>query len=97
MLDLMGAEWARRKPEAAARLEAARSAINELAERVSVPPENLLSPDIVRRLCWDWAAVDDTAAAVEAFLDTTSARRWQREMTVPVLTAALTNAPTDSS
>ncbi|RZT14053.1 ribonuclease D [Mycobacterium sp. BK558] len=89
--------WARRKPEAAARLEAARAAINELAQQVSVPPENLLSPDTVRRLCWDWVAVDDTAGAVEAFLAASTARQWQRELTVPVLTAALTAAePTDS-
>ncbi|MHA0286858.1 HRDC domain-containing protein [Mycobacterium sp. C3-094] len=91
--------WARRKPEAAARLEAARAAMTELAQRVSVPPENLLSPDIVRRLCWDWVAMgdaDETAAAVETFLESTAARPWQRELTVPVLTAALTNAPTDS-
>ncbi|MEH3141203.1 MAG: ribonuclease D [Mycobacterium kyogaense] len=87
--------WARRKPEAAARLEAARAAINELAQQVSVPPENLLAPDTVRRLCWDWVAVNDTTAAVEAFLDTTSARRWQRELTTPVLTAALESAPSD--
>lgn len=90
--------WARRKPEAAARLEAARAAINELAQQVSVPAENLLSPDIVRRLCWDWVAVEDTAAAVEAFLAASTARQWQRELTVPVLTAALRTAePTDAS
>ncbi|TDL03578.1 ribonuclease D [Mycolicibacterium obuense] len=87
--------WARRKPEAAARLEAARAAINELAQQVSVPPENLLAPEIVRRLCWDWVATNDTAAAVEAFLGTTAARRWQRELTAPVLTAALESAPGD--
>ena len=87
--------WARRKPEAAARLEAARGAINELAQQVSVPPENLLAPEIVRRLCWDWVATNDTAAAVEAFLGTTAARRWQRELTTPVLTAALESAPGD--
>ncbi|TRW84836.1 ribonuclease D [Mycolicibacterium sp. 018/SC-01/001] len=87
--------WARRKPEAAARLEAARSAISELAQQVSVPPENLLAPDIVRRLCWDWVPPDtgDTRSAVEAFLATTPARRWQRELTAPVLTAALESAP----
>ncbi|KGI70809.1 ribonuclease D [Mycolicibacterium rufum] len=90
--------WARRKPEAAARLEAARAGINELAQQVSVPAENLLSPDIVRRLCWDWVAVEDTAAAVEAFLAASTARQWQRELTVPVLTAALRAAePTDAS
>lgn len=89
--------WARRKPEAAVRLEAARAAVNELAQRISVPAENLLSPDIVRRLCWDWVPVEDTAAAVEAFLAASTARQWQRELTVPVLTAALRAAePTDS-
>ncbi len=81
--------WARRKPEAAGRLEAARSGLSELAQRVSVPLENLLSPETVRRLCWDWEAVDDTAAVVEGFLRDSTARQWQRELTVPVLTAAL--------
>jgi len=85
--------WARRKPEAATRLEAVRAAITELAQRLSVPAENLISPDIVRRLCWDWAPVDDTTAAVEAFLAQTTARQWQRELTAPVLAAALSEAP----
>ncbi len=84
--------WARRKPEAAARLEAARSGLNLLAEQLSVPVENLLSPDTVRRLCWDWEPFTDadaTAQAVEGFLRDAEARQWQRELTVPVLTAAL--------
>ena len=46
--------WSKRKPEAAARLEAARTALTELSAPVTVPTENLLSPDLVRRLCWDW-------------------------------------------
>lgn len=82
--------WARRKPEAAARLEAAKAGLNEVAQRVSVPVENLLSPEIVRRLCWDWEPTEDTAAAVEEFLQNSAARQWQRELTVPVLTVALT-------
>ena len=55
------ARWARRRPEAAARLEAARAALRELSEEVTVPSENLVTPDLVRRLCWDWEAADDTA------------------------------------
>jgi ribonuclease D len=81
--------WARRKPEAAARLEAARTALAELSERVSVPAENLVTPEVVRRLCWDWQPADDTEAAVEDFLRTAAARAWQRELVVPVLAAAL--------
>jgi ribonuclease D len=91
------ARWSRRKPEAAERLEAARSGLTELSQKVSVPTENLLTPDTVRRLCWDWQPVDDTASAVEEFLVQAKARPWQRELTVPVLTAALTTLPDVSS
>jgi ribonuclease D len=84
--------WARRKPEAAARLEAAKAALADLSNRLTVPAENLLTPDTVRRLCWDWqppADPDDVPAAVEAFLADAGARHWQRELTVPILSEAL--------
>jgi ribonuclease D len=84
--------WARRKPEAAIRLEAARTALSALAQGISVPAENILSPDTVRRLCWDWEPVEDRATVIEAFLRDAGARAWQRELTVPVLTEALTAA-----
>ena len=89
------ARWARRRPEAAARLDAARAALRELSEQVTVPSENLVTPDLVRRLCWDWEAADDTAAAVDKFLAAGQARSWQRELVVPVLAAAL--QPFDST
>lgn len=89
------ARWSRRKPEAAARLEAARAALSQVSERVNVPTENLVSPDLVRRLCWDWAAADDAPAAVDEFLRAGEARPWQRELVVPVLAAALQAAPAD--
>jgi ribonuclease D len=82
--------WSRRKPEAAVRLEAARAGLAELSQRVSVPSENIVSPDVVRRLMWDWQPAEDTAAAVEEFLRDAQVRPWQRELVVPVLTAALT-------
>jgi len=83
--------WARRKPEAAVRLEVTRAALTELSQRVSVPTENLVSPDVVRRLCWDWHPVEDTAAAVDEFLRDAGARPWQRELAVPALSEALAN------
>ena len=83
------ARWARRRPEAAARLDAARSALRELSERVTVPPENLVTPELIRRLCWDWESADDPAAAIDQYLAAGRARNWQRELVVPVLAAAL--------
>ncbi|MGV0159811.1 HRDC domain-containing protein [Mycobacterium colombiense] len=87
------ARWSRRKPEAAARLEAARSALSEVSERVHVPTENLVSPDLVRRLCWDWTPAPDPLDAVEAFLRAGQARPWQRELVDPVLARALQAPP----
>ncbi len=83
------ARWSRRKPEAAARLEAARAALAEVSQRVRVPTENLVSPDLVRRLCWDWAGGSDPGETLEAFLRAGQARAWQRELVVPVLARAL--------
>jgi ribonuclease D len=89
--------WSKRKPEAAARLEAARTALSALSASVTVPTENLLSPELVRRLCWDWppasGAETDVAAAIENFLRDGGARQWQRDLTVPVLATALTATP----
>ena len=89
------ARWLKRRPEAAARLDAARTALRELSQRVSVPPENLVSPDLVRRLCWDWAGADDPAAVIDEFLAAGQARGWQRQLVVPVLAEAL--KPLDSA
>ncbi len=86
--------WSRRKPEAATRLEAARAALSEVSERVGVPTENLVAPDLVRRLCWDWEPVADPVGAVEEFLRAGQARPWQRELVVTVLAPAV-QPPTD--
>jgi ribonuclease D len=83
------ARWSRRKPEAAARLEAARAALAEVSQRVGVPTENLVSPDLVRRLCWDWEGAPDPVETVEEFLRAGQARAWQRELVVAGLARAL--------
>ncbi|NIL76843.1 MULTISPECIES: ribonuclease D [Rhodococcus] len=81
--------WARKDPDAADRLSAVRAAMSELSENVSVPVENLLMPDQLRRLVWDWQPSDD-AASFESRLTVAGARPWQRELVVPVLVEALT-------
>jgi ribonuclease D len=84
--------WAKRRPEAAVRLEAARAAISTLSERVGVPTENLLSPELVRRLCWDWTVSPDPAVAIDTVLREGGARTWQRGLVVPELVQALTES-----
>ena len=85
--------WAKRKPEAAARLEAARAALAEVSRTVTVPAENLLSPELLRRLCWDWTQTGGADVAVEDFLREGGARPWQRALVVPALAPALEQQP----
>ncbi|MEU6095785.1 ribonuclease D [Streptomyces sp. NPDC047079] len=80
--------WADRDPAAAARLSAARAAVSALAEQLSMPQENLISPDIVRRLCWEPPQPAD-AASIAAALTGYGARPWQVEQVTPVLVDAL--------
>ncbi|MEI6252273.1 MAG: ribonuclease D, partial [Mycobacteriaceae bacterium] len=53
----------------------------------------LVSPELVRRLCWEWTEAGDADAAVEAFLRDGAARRWQRDLVVPALARALGQQP----
>ncbi|HET6259116.1 MAG TPA: HRDC domain-containing protein [Pseudonocardia sp.] len=79
------ARWADREPDAAARLAAARTAIAAVGEERSVPVENLLQPDLLRRLCWSPPADGDVAGA----LRTGGARPWQIDLLAPLLEPAL--------
>ena len=80
--------WADRDPDAAARLIAARAGLADLSARVSIPVENLLSPDLVRRLAWAPPA-EPGPAAVGAVLAAGGARNWQVELTAPLLADAV--------
>ncbi len=79
------ARWAVKDPRAAARLTAARSALAVIAARIAMPVENLLSPDLVRRLMWSPPAGPDMEQAMVAG----GARPWQIELTVTDLRGAL--------
>ncbi|MFE6779688.1 ribonuclease D [Streptomyces sp. NPDC057702] len=80
--------WADKDPAAAARLAAARSAVSTLAERLNLPQENLITPDTVRRLCWEPPA-QVTPESVARVLTGYGARPWQVELVTPALTAAV--------
>ncbi|MGJ5831853.1 HRDC domain-containing protein [Streptomyces ossamyceticus] len=80
--------WADKDPAAAARLSAARAGVSALAEQLNMPQENLITPDTVRRLCWEPPATAD-ADSISASLAGYGARAWQVELVTPVLVGAL--------
>ncbi|MEU9978075.1 ribonuclease D [Streptomyces sp. NPDC051014] len=81
--------WADKDPAAAARLSAARAAVSALAEQLTMPQENLITPDTVRRLCWEPPKTVD-AETVGAALAGYGARPWQVEQVTAALVTALT-------
>ncbi|MEY9485482.1 ribonuclease D [Streptomyces calvus] len=84
--------WADKDPEAAARLSAARAGVSALAERLNMPQENLITPDTVRRVCWEPPQTVDAESVARA-LAGLGARAWQIEQVTPVLVEALTARP----
>ncbi|UZN05067.1 ribonuclease D [Cellulomonas sp. S1-8] len=80
--------WPDRDPEAARRLAAARELVLGLSVAHTVPVENLLQPDLLRRLCWSPPRPLD-AAAVAATLTAGGARAWQVELLADGLATAL--------
>ncbi|PAZ11341.1 ribonuclease D [Streptomyces sp. SA15] len=80
--------WADKDPAAAARLSAARAGVSALAERLNMPQENLITPDTVRRVCWEPPNVV-SAESVGAVLEGYGARPWQVGLVTSVLVAAL--------
>ncbi|HLU55743.1 MAG TPA: HRDC domain-containing protein [Pseudonocardia sp.] len=77
--------WGDRDPDAATRLAAARAAVAEVGEEWNVPVENLLQPDLLRRLCWNPPEDGDVRAALRAG----GAREWQIELLADRLEKAL--------
>jgi ribonuclease D len=88
--------WAERDPAAAARLARCRELVTGLATAHRLPPENLITPDTVRRLAWTPPEPLDEETVREV-LAGFGARHWQVELIAPGLTQALREAPPPSS
>ncbi|NYD51015.1 ribonuclease D [Actinomadura luteofluorescens] len=79
--------WADRDPEAAKRLTAARAVVAALADEHSMPSENLVQPDFVRRLAWT-PPPESSASAIGDALRDLGARGWQVELTAQPIAKA---------
>ncbi|MGX6602513.1 ribonuclease D [Micromonosporaceae bacterium Da 78-11] len=80
--------WAERDPVAAARLARCRQVVITTAEAHNLPPENLISPDFIRRLAWsppDEVSAQTVADTLRGF----GARNWQVNLIADDLSTAL--------
>ena len=71
--------WADRNPEADARLKAARPVVEARAEELGMPTENLLTPDLLRRVAWTPPDAADRGIRRRRRSTELGARPWQIE------------------
>jgi ribonuclease D len=82
--------WADRNPEADARLKAARPVVEGIAAELGMPTENLLTPEYLRRVCWDLPGT--TPEEIGAALAALGARPWQIAQTAQKIADAFVEA-----
>jgi ribonuclease D len=79
--------WKEKNPLGYARLTHARAALIELSQQLQIPTENLVTPDYVKRICWNEPPtnVSQYENYVEGELTKLGARSWQVEQVVSVI------------
>ena len=83
--------WSEKNPEADKRLKAARAAVTGVGEAMSIPVENLLTPELLRRVAWTPPEVVDEAS-IATMLEGLGARPWQVGATAQVIAQAFVDA-----
>ena len=84
--------WRDRFPDKYAPLTHARATIELRAQELSIPLENLITPDYIKRLCWEpplGATETLSESAVREKLASLGARPWQIEIVAPLIALAL--------
>jgi ribonuclease D len=80
-------QWREKFPERYAPLTHARAKVLLRAQELNLPAENLVSPELVRRICWDQTKPEISMVASK--LEKLGARSWQVQEVAPLLAQAL--------
>lgn len=83
--------WADKNPEAFHRLTCAKESIHSCAEELNLPVENLLTPSVLRELCW-FPPETLTIESIADSLKRLGARDWQIKITSELLYLAFVDA-----
>lgn len=81
--------WRDKFPERFTPYSHARFHLTELALTMEMPVENLLTPEIGRRICWNLGGQSASQSEIEVALRELGARPWQIEATASIFEAAL--------
>jgi ribonuclease D len=79
--------WPDKNPEADRRLKAARAAVTAISADLNIPIENVLTPDLLRRVAWAPPEPIEPDTIREALTEM-GARRWQVDAVADPITTA---------
>ena len=80
--------WAAKFPEADRRLRHARNALTSISEQHNLPLENLLTPEILRQVCF-LPPAPVNIESIRTMLLAFGARSWQADLTAEAITEAI--------
>jgi ribonuclease D len=80
--------WPQKFPDAHARLLASKELMASISEEQSIPMENILSPDVLRQLCFEPPQPLDIES-ISSALQIRKVRKWQIELVVSGLVETL--------
>jgi ribonuclease D len=83
--------WSDKNPDADKRLKAARAALTEVSTEINIPLENVLTPELLRRLAWSPPA-ELAVETVSATLAEMGARPWQVDAAAETIYNAFVDA-----
>ncbi|MDF2492115.1 MAG: ribonuclease, partial [Microbacterium sp.] len=83
--------WSDRNPPADLRLKAARPVVEERAAALGMPTENLLTPELLRRVSWEPPHPVDAESIGEALREL-GARNWQIQETAQLIADAFVDS-----
>jgi ribonuclease D len=81
--------WRERFPEKYIPLSHSRARLTDAASERELPVENLLTPEFMRKICWNYGGNSASVADIASDLASWGARQWQIEITAPILSACL--------
>jgi len=87
--------WANKFPDANTRFLWMKKLLRDLSEQQAIPVENLISPEVVRGLCFEPPALQNDS--LKLALESRRVRAWQIELVTPLFLEAFskTEPPTD--
>ncbi|MBC7590910.1 MAG: HRDC domain-containing protein, partial [Salinibacterium sp.] len=83
--------WGDKNPDADKRLKTARARIAEVSNEICIPVENMLTPELLRRVAWTPPTPAGRDEIAES-LNSLGARRWQIDATAQVIADAFVEA-----